>query len=234
MNTRSFTKYPALTDAYYLPIVFFMKRPFCLWGLTVYFKALVVGSCLLLAIGSANADPTRVALANLTEDVRTLSQRLGVLQLEVEELKRENARLRSQVTELQRNDGSRQRMNEILQTLETRMEALRREFRQADEAQKAAIIAEVNSKISALASETQRGLNSLAQAINVTPQVPTTQRFSDDFPSTGVLHTVRPGETLSGIARSHGARVSDVINANRISNPNALQVGQELVIPIRE
>lgn len=188
----------------------------------------------MLAIGSANADPTRVALANLTEDVRTLSQRLGVLQLEVEELKRENARLRSQVTELQRNDGSRQRMNEILQTLETRMEALRREFRQADEAQKAAIIAEVNSKISALASETQRGLNSLAQAINVTPQVPTTQRFSDDFPSTGVLHTVRPGETLSGIARSHGARVSDVINANRISNPNALQVGQELVIPIRE
>lgn len=211
-----------------------MKRPFCLLGLTVYFKVFVVGSCLLLAIGSANADPARLALANLTEDVRLLTQRLGVLQLEVEELKRENARLRSQVTELQRNDGSRQRMNEILQTLETRMEALRREFRQADEAQKAAIIAEVNSKISALASETQRGMNALAQAINVTPQVPTTQRFSDDFPSTGVLHTVRPGETLSGIARSHGARVSDVVNANRITNPNALQVGQELVIPIRE
>jgi LysM repeat protein len=191
-------------------------------------------SCFLLLGNGLCADPTRAALANLSEDVRLLSQRLGVLHLEVEELKRENTRLRTQVSELQRNDNSHQRLNEILQTIETRMETLRREFRQADEAQKTAIITEVNSKISALANDTQRGLNALAQAINVTPDVPTTQRFSDDFPSTGVLYTVRPGDTLSGIARAHGARVRDIQNANRIPNPNALQAGQELVIPIRE
>ncbi len=227
-------QYAALTVLHSLPKLFIMKRPFylpvCRWlGIAIPFFSFFV-----LLVASLNADPTRAALANLSEDVRLLSQRLGVVQLEVEELKRENARLRNQVSELQRNDGSRQRLNEVLQTLETRMDALRREFKQADEAQKTAIIAEVNSKINALASETQRGMNALAQAINVTPQVPTTQRFSDDFPSTGVLYTVRPGDTLSGIARAHGARVRDIQNANRISNPNALQAGQELVIPIRE
>jgi LysM repeat protein len=211
-----------------------MKNPFTLPVLGWFGGAINTLSLFVLFAGTLSADPARAALANLSEDVRLLSQRVGVLQLEVEELKRENTRLRNQVSELQRNDGSRQRMNEVLQTLETRMETLRREFRQADEAQKTAIIAEVSSKINALASETQRGLNALAEAINVTPQVPTTQRFSDDFPSTGVLYTVRPGDTLSGIARAHGARVRDIQNANRIPNPNALQAGQELVIPIRE
>ncbi len=182
----------------------------------------------------AQQDNLRSALANLTEDVRLLAQRVGVLQIEVEELRRENAQLRRQVTAAQSNDQSQQTRADILRTLESRMETLRREFRQADEAQKKEIIAEVTRQVDSLGRETQRAIQGMADAINQTPNISTPHRFSDDYPSTGVEYTVRRGDSLSKIAREHGATVRDIQNANRIADPRALQAGQVIIIPIRE
>lgn len=44
-------------------------------------------------------------------------------------------------------------------------------------------------------------------------------------------HTVRFGETLSGIARWYGVSVQSIMSANGISNPNRIFVGQQLCIP---
>ena len=44
-------------------------------------------------------------------------------------------------------------------------------------------------------------------------------------------HTVRVGETLSGIARYFGVSTSSLMQANNISNPNRIFVGQSLCIP---
>ncbi len=44
-------------------------------------------------------------------------------------------------------------------------------------------------------------------------------------------HTVRIGETLSEIARDYGVSTSALMNANNISNPNRIFVGQSLCIP---
>jgi len=45
------------------------------------------------------------------------------------------------------------------------------------------------------------------------------------------IHIVRPGETLSSIARMYGVSVQAIINANGLSNPNLIYVGQRLRIP---
>lgn len=44
-------------------------------------------------------------------------------------------------------------------------------------------------------------------------------------------HTVAPGETLSGIARSYGVSQSALMQVNNIANPSVLYAGQALTIP---
>lgn len=47
----------------------------------------------------------------------------------------------------------------------------------------------------------------------------------------GTTHTVRSGETLSGIARQHGTTVAELQRLNNISNANLIRVGQVLRLP---
>ncbi|MCZ0756997.1 glycoside hydrolase family 18 protein [Anoxybacillus sp. J5B_2022] len=46
------------------------------------------------------------------------------------------------------------------------------------------------------------------------------------------IHVVQRGQTLFGIAQAYSTTPEEIITANDISNPNALVVGQALVIPI--
>lgn len=46
-----------------------------------------------------------------------------------------------------------------------------------------------------------------------------------------IIHVVRPGETLSSIARYYGVNMWAIARANNILNPNRIYVGQRLVIP---
>jgi murein DD-endopeptidase MepM/ murein hydrolase activator NlpD len=46
-----------------------------------------------------------------------------------------------------------------------------------------------------------------------------------------VRHTVRPGESLTGIARHYGVPYEDLVRANRIRDPGRLAAGRELRIP---
>ncbi|MDA1239328.1 MAG: LysM domain-containing protein [Chloroflexi bacterium] len=50
-------------------------------------------------------------------------------------------------------------------------------------------------------------------------------------PSSSRSYRVQRGDTLSQIAARHGVTTAAVVRANRIANPNALLVGQVLVIP---
>ena len=47
-----------------------------------------------------------------------------------------------------------------------------------------------------------------------------------------VTHTVQPGENLYRIALQYGTTVDAIIQANNITNPNLIVVGQVLVIPV--
>lgn len=50
-------------------------------------------------------------------------------------------------------------------------------------------------------------------------------------PTTGPVYIVQSGDTLSSIAARFNVGIADLMTANNISNPNQLDVGQELVIP---
>ncbi|TBR58124.1 peptidase M23 [Westiellopsis prolifica IICB1] len=53
-------------------------------------------------------------------------------------------------------------------------------------------------------------------------------------PSASAGYEVKPGDTLAAIARSHGTSVSELVKANRLNNPNQLQINQKLNIPSTE
>lgn len=48
---------------------------------------------------------------------------------------------------------------------------------------------------------------------------------------TTVQHVVEQGQTLSAIAQAYGVSVSAIVNANKLSDPNNVRVGQKLLIP---
>lgn len=50
-------------------------------------------------------------------------------------------------------------------------------------------------------------------------------------PSSGGTYTVRPGDTLSGIAAAHGTDVSTLVALNGISNPDRIYPGQAITLP---
>jgi len=49
--------------------------------------------------------------------------------------------------------------------------------------------------------------------------------------ATGGVHVVQSGETLGGIAANYGTSVDSIMQANSLSDPNYLFVGQELIVP---
>ncbi len=48
-----------------------------------------------------------------------------------------------------------------------------------------------------------------------------------------IVYVVRPGETLTGIARRYGTRVEALVAANHLTNANLIFAGQRLIIPVR-
>lgn len=197
-----------------------------------YLKALLnFASVFLLFIPVAAQDSLLVTVANLSQDVDLLEQSLKTMRLEIEELRRENARIRNQVAAA----SSKSATSAQITNLSVAIETLRREYGLADTQQEQQILAELNRQISVLATETQSAINSIAKAAYIPPQVPTPVYFSDDFPKTGKTYVVRSGDTLSKIARDHGSTIKNIQNANKIVNPSKdLQVGVTIFIPISQ
>lgn len=70
---------------------------------------------------------------------------------------------------------------------------------------------------------------SIRSEAKATPKAkgPTTQP-----PDTGpVIHIVKAGENISGIARRYGVTVKAICEANQIANPDFIRINQKLVIP---
>ncbi len=64
-------------------------------------------------------------------------------------------------------------------------------------------------------------------------QAATTQAATMATPTaTPVIHIVQFGDTLSGLALRYDVPAEEIIAANNIQNPNFLQVGMELIIPV--
>jgi LysM repeat protein len=51
------------------------------------------------------------------------------------------------------------------------------------------------------------------------------------LPFSGLIHEVRPGDTVASVSNAYDALVQDVISANKLSDPYVIVVGQKLAVP---
>ena len=187
-------------------------------------RFLSLGSFVALALAVANPvpaqiDQSRLELANLREEVRSLTQRLGELAMNVEQLTRENNALQTRTGQ---NFVTLEQLNRSLAELNRVMQGALLD-------QKRDVLQTVAGQIERLGKQTNAALDALAKNQATRPAVPTT--FADDFPKEGINYTVQTGDSLSNIAKKTGAKMSDIINANKITDPTKIRVGQTLFIP---
>lgn len=188
-------------------------------------KAVLCGASVLLAVLAAGPAQAQQSLAtdvaNLREDVRGLTQRMGDLQLRVEQLESENSRLRA---------GAGQNFATVAQLNEAVAE-MNRTIRSACAATKNETLQHVSVQMEKLAEQTNSALESIARGSSRPAATAPATAFTDDYSKEGIKYVVQRGETIATIAKKTGASVRDIINANRIADPSRVQAGQTLFIP---
>jgi len=183
---------------------------------------------LLLSLGLASvaaaqtAPSAQVELANLREDVRGLTQRTGELLLRLEQLERENAELKRQSSQATRAAVSMEQLNDAVSDLNRTIKA-------TVATSKNETLQHVSTQLEKLAKQTNAAIDSLAKGMATRSAVQTT--FSDNYAKEGISYTVQKGDSIAVIAKKTGAKQQDIINANKISDPSRIMVGQTLFIP---
>lgn len=173
----------------------------------------------LTGVAQTQDQQLRFELANLRQDMMLLSQRVGEMAMNIEQLQRDNESLRSKSAQTYVTVEQLDRaVAEINRTLQDGLASQRRD-----------VLAQVSTQMANLGRQTNAALDSLAKSQATRPVVQT--NFSDNFPKEGINYTVQAGDTLSSIALKNGSRVNDIMNANRISDATKIRVGQTLFIP---
>jgi septal ring factor EnvC (AmiA/AmiB activator) len=175
-----------------------------------------------LICATAHAQTPQIELANLREDVRGLTQRVAELALRLEQVERENAELRRRSSAVDRSHATLAQVKESLAEVN-------RELRGAIATSKAETLQQVATQMEKLAKQTNAALDSLARAPAARSATP--GAFAEDFPREGISYTVQKGDTLAVIARKTGAKQQDIVNANKLTDPSRITVGQTLFIP---
>jgi len=183
-------------------------------------KSLLAGS-VIAATAFAQNSP-QIEIANLREDVRGLTQRLGELALRLEQLERENAELRHRSSAADKSYATVAQLNDAIADVN-------RNIRTAVTGSKTETLQQVSAQMEKLGKQTNAALDSLAKSQATRPTVQTT--FAEDYSKEGVSYTVQKGDSLAGIAKKTGAKQQDIVNANKISDPSRIVPGQTLFIP---
>ncbi len=175
---------------------------------------------LLTATGAAaQLPPSAVDFVNLQEDVRGLTQKVNELSLQVEQLKPRPG------FSAPAPDAS---SYATLVQLNAAVAELNRAIQAAVASSQGETLAAVNAQLKKLAQQVNAALASAGKKAVGEPGEAT---FSTDYPKTGESYTVQKGDTLAIIAKKLGAKRQDIVNANKISDPSRIQVGQVLFVP---
>ena len=186
--------------------------------MSAFFLRLAVFSLVLSGPLAAQFDP-RTDMANLRQDVMLLNQRVGELTMAVEQLTRENSALQSRASQ---NYVTLDQLNRAIADVNRLIQASLADQRKE-------VLNQVAAQMEKLGKQTNAALDAMAKNQATRPVVQTT--FSEDFPKEGINYTVQTGDTLSSIAQKTGAKQADIINANKLSDPAKIRVGQTLFIP---
>jgi LysM repeat protein len=190
-------------------------------------KCLLIG-CAASAAALAQNPASQIEVANLREDVRGLSQRVSELSLRLEQLERENGDLKTRAGSLSQSYATVNQLNEAVADLN-------RTIKSAVATAKNETLVQVAAQMEKLGQQTNAALESLAKAQALrplaAPAASATTSFAENFPKEGVNYTVQKGDSLASIAKKTGAKPQDIINANKLADPDRLLVGQTLFIP---
>ena len=178
--------------------------------------------CLFALGAAAHTATAQIELANMREDLRGLVQRVGALSLRVEQLERENATLRGQM-------GASEKSYVTLTQLNDAIASINQTIRSSSAATKSETLQQVGVQMERLAKQTNAAIDSLAKGMATRNPVQTT--FEEDYAKEGISYTIQKGDTIATIARKTGAKVRDIINANKISDPSRINAGETLFIP---
>ncbi len=185
-------------------------------------KALLLGTVLAIPLAPAQnlgGPSSSVDWANLSEQVRALTDQTGQLTLRLEQIERQNTELRAQVETLRQSAVTLTRLNAAVADLNRLVQSTDQNTR-----------GQIGTQIKKLGDETNAALDALAKGQAMRP--PVAPDFSGDYPKDAVIrYTVQPGDSLSIIVKKTGAKKQDIINANKITDPSKIQVGQTLLIP---
>ena len=173
-------------------------------------------------VATAFAQSPQIDLANLREDVRGLTQRVSELSLKLEQVERENAEMRQRLSAVDRTHATLAQVNEAVAEVKASV-------RSAVAAAKTETLQQVAAQMEKLGKQTNAALADLAKQQATRTVVQT--NFSDEFPKEGVSYTVQKGDSLALIAKKTGAKQQDIVNANKLSDPSRITVGQTLFIP---
>jgi LysM repeat protein len=165
----------------------------------------------------------QVELANLREDIRGLTQRVGELSLRIEQLERENGELHAKSRSADKNYVTLVQLNEAVADLN-------RVVKSTVATSKTETLQHVATQMEKLAKQTNSALEALGK--NQASRPAGNSSFTEDYPKEGVSYTVQKGDTLAVIAKKTGAKQQDIINANKISDPARIILGQTLFIPV--
>ena len=190
-----------------------------------FMRSSIFRSCGLLAVltsaalAQTSSNDPRQELFNLREDVRLLTQRVGEMSLTVEQLNRENSSLQAKASQ---SFATLEQLNSAIANINRTMQSSLAE-------QKRETLELVSGRIERLAKQTQAAIDAVAKSQATRPTVQTS--FNEEFPKEGINYTVQTGDTLAVIARKNNAKMQDIINANKISDPTKIRIGQTLFIP---
>jgi LysM repeat protein len=185
---------------------------------TVYFGAALVCFSITAGAQTTGTQTLNSEVANMRADMTLLTQRVGELSLRVEQLERDNAALRTQTASSAQAYATVQQLNNAIADLN-------RDIKAGD----AAVAERTAAQIKKLGDATNAALDSLSKSPVQRASSPAT--FSTNFPSEGISYTVQKGDTLAVIARKTGSKTADIINANKITDPSKIMLGQTLFIP---
>lgn len=178
-----------------------------------------------LSFVSLTAEAQNVAFADMQQDLALLRREVGQLRLEVEQLTRQNEQMAQKLRKL---EGSASASDVV----SAQVSAVRSQNAAQMEQMKREIVAQVKKDMESMANQTNAAMGKLANAIQVRPQAEVQKTFSDDYPKTGITHTVRSGDSLSKLSREFNSRIKWIQDANKIVDPSrGLRVGDPIFIP---
>lgn len=168
----------------------------------------------------------------MKEDVRDLTQRVSDLSLRVEQLEHDNSELKAKIAAAQ---GSRDAVTTA--QLNSAVADLNASVTSAVAASQSEILQKVAVQMENLAKQTNAALDSISRQSG-TPaarspaaaQAPT-PTFGEAYSKQGVSYTVQKGDSIGAIAKKTGAKTQDIIDANKLTDPSRIQVGQVLFVP---